>query len=1374
VSGLSEDLELNIQPALSSVADLSDALTKAATDFSASLSENVQAALSGIDPSVLEASLTSAVQAVDTSLAVTPDTSALTGDITEAVAAADTTVSIEGDTSAIPSEIEGALAEASTTVVLEGDGSAVTTEGDTAVQAIDPTVVLQADTSQLVDQGNAAAQSVFEAQVSNVASGVGSSQGIIASGAEATVAAEGVNALTAANQGLSAANAGLEGSVGGVTSALGSLGAGIAGVTALAGGFFAASVNEETSLNRLKFVYGDNVQAVQQVTLANNNFNLSLQEIATSTGASLPGLEQANSRIGSIGSSAQASAPQIAQTANQITALATYLAVTNPALGSADTIMGSLTNALARGGRSASSLGLSLDASAISAKAHAIATADGRDTVTQFDKVAAGAAITTDHLGSSLGTAVSQGSNEAALALPKLTETLKETVAAVGAPLIGPITQLFTQIAPPLEQVVTAIGHLLVAAAPLGVVLGVVLKVLGDLASIITAIPVPILTTAIVALTGAMAVNAAVDFAAGLFTLGAAATADIGIVGLLTVAVDALEVALGPVGLTLIALSAAWAISSNNAKNNAANAVAYTQSLIGVKSGTDLATESTATLNTQLGTITSKISDLKSQLGGVGGFFAQAFGFDDAKIAQIKALTDEEGKLKAALAATNSAAGDTSGTQAATAAQQAFATALQASAAKLDGVKVAITAVESANNSLVTAATGKLVGVSTVFGDVSTAIDAAAKASASQATSSNSGAAALATQATHAKDLRDAITALNTAQTDFNTLAAGPSADKVSAGLLTIESSAKSVRDALQKVADTQTALDTLAAGPTAEELAAGYLTIEQAAKSTSAAQQAVVDAQTALNLLAAGPTGDTKAQAAEAVAKAQTNQEKATLALSDAQLAQANAIAAGTATARQLEDAQIKVTEAQYGLADASRALSVATVAQSKLTTDALPGSRAMTDAQTKLADAQLALKSAQQAQEAAQDTQNQTIANAVPGSAALTAAHNALSDAELALAQAQQSQEVAQDAQNKLFSDSLPNSAAYATALQKVSDAQDHLTSVVESGSAKQASATSAAAKTHVDALSALSQGLDDQIAAENKFYSDLQKIQAEGGTEIVAELLAQGPKTGAAEATAVAGATVTVVAALETKTETLKTAEDKHAQDIATIFGASLNANLTKAFSTQLANETAFYANVQKIFEAGDTVLANILLAQGPVQGGALANAVANATPIVQKALENQAEQLKAAEASAGTDVGKSFGDGLFAGINGANARVFAAAQALGTAAKDGTAAAIKPGSPSLVAMELGSQWAEGLALGVTGGIPLVVSAATQLASALVVSPNAPALATGTTVAATGGLSSVPGSVVNNVTVNEVAQNPQATAFAVSSRLAVQATR
>lgn len=1311
MAGLTEDLELNIQPALSSVGDLAAELSKAALDFASTFAD----ALSG------------AVQGVDNSLTLTPDV------------------------------------------------STVTAEGEAAVQAIDGTVVLTADTSQLTAEGTAAAQSVFEAQVSNVATGTGNAQGIIAQGAAAVGTAEGLNALEGATRGVEAANAGLEGSVGGVTSVLGPYGAAVAGVTGALGIFFTEAVQQETAQNRLNFVYGETAAKVEQVTLPLNNFNLSINQIARSTGASDNALLQANSRIGSLGFTAGASADTIAKTANQVTALATYLAVTNPALGTADQIMESLTGGLARGGRALSSYGISLSSTEIAAKAQAIAIADGREQVTQYDKVAAGAQIVTEKLGASLGDAVTKGSDKAALALPKLKEQLKQTLETAGAPLIGPITQAFADLAPVLSGLATTIGHLLQAFTPMLGVLGAVAAALKVLTDIINVIPLPILTAAVLAFTASIVAEKVVTFAAGLFTLGASATADVGAVGLLTAAVDGLMASLGPVGIAVAALSLGWTISAARAKTNAEQATAYAQSILGVKTGTDLATESTATLTKQLSDVTAKISELKAQESGIGGFFAKAYGLDDKQMAQIKALTGEAATLKAALDKVKSSTDGLSSSQTdAAASSKAFGDAISAAAVKVDGVKIAITEVEKANATLVSGATGKLVGVSTAFTDTSTAIDAAAKAADKQATSSGSAASALATQATHAKDLRDATAALTKAQQDFATVAAGPTADQVTSGLLSIEAAAKTTRDALQKVDDAQAALATLAAGPTAEVLAAGYLTIEQAARSTRTAQQAVVDAQTALNALAKGPGGDTKAQAAEDVAKATTNQQKATLALSDAQTQQTALIAAGTASTRQLTDAKIKITEAEFGVTDAGRALNVAIAAQAKLMSDSLPSSQAMKDAHTKLADAQLALQVAQQSQEAAQDKQNQLIADSVPGSKALTTAHNTLSDAELALAQAQRSQQAAQDAQTKLFANALPTSDAYVAALQKVADAHDHLTSVVESGNAKQGSSATAAAKTHVDALASLQQGLDEQIAAENKFFTDLEKIQAEGGTAIVAELLAQGPKTGAAEASAIAGATVTVVGALETKTERLKADEDKHAKEIATIFGASLNANLVKAFSTQLENETNFYTNVRKIFEAGNKDIADQLVAQGPIQGAALAQAVATATPAVQKALETQAEQLKAAESNFGKSTGQAYGDGIVEGVRSKTGDIAAAGALGGAALHAGATTALAAHSPSLLAQQLAQDYAGGLVIGMQASTPLVAAAASQLASALVVNPNAPALATGSTATSTAQAASVPGAVVQHVTVNEVAQDPQATAFAVASRLGQQATR
>jgi hypothetical protein len=200
------------------------------------------------------------------------------------------------------------------------------------------------------------------------------------------------------------------------------------------------------------------------------------------------------------------------------------------------------------------------------------------------------------------------------------------------------------------------------------------------------------------------------------------------------------------------------------------------------------------------------------------------------------------------------------------------------------------------------------------------------------------------------------------------------------------------------------------------------------------------------------------------------------------------------------------------------------------------------------------------------------------------------------------------------------------------------------------------------------------------------------------------------------------------------------------------------------------------VQKIFDAGNTTLAKVLEAQGPVQGGALANAVANATPIVQKALETQAAALQTAESNFGKPVGESFASGVATGATSpsSQAQIAAAGVQVGKALQTFTASAILSHSPSEVGAELGRNWAEGIALGVIGDIPLVAAAATSLASSLVVSPNAPALSTGSTVASTTGASSAPGVVNQHVVVNEVAQDPIATAFAVASRLGQQAMR
>ncbi|MFN2592955.1 MAG: hypothetical protein ABR532_09015 [Candidatus Dormibacteria bacterium] len=1354
--GLSEDLELNIAPSLVSVQTLAEALVQAATQFASALAD----ALAGVT-------------------ITPPDVSAITGDISNAVAAADTTVAVQPDTSAVSPDIEASIAEAPSVVTLDADGSAVTTEGDTAVQAIDGTVTLEADTSNLTAEGQAAAQSVFEQQVSNVAGGVGNSQGIIAEGAAATETAASVDILSTANKGLVAANAGLEGSVGGVTSALGPLGVALGTTAGIAGVLYEEAIQAAEGQQRLETVFGDSKETIESVNLPANNFNQTLKEIALNTGASLPGLEAANAHIGDLGHSAGATNPQIAETAHQITAIAAYLAVTNPQLGTADQIVSGLTSSLARGGRALANFGLAIPTADILQRAEQD-TGKLAAQITVYDKAAAGAAITSEQLGPTLGAAYSQGAGSAVLDLEKLKESLKETVAEIGTPLIGPIEQAFTALGPTLGQVAAAIGHLLEAATPLVGVLGLVLKVLGDLASIVSAIPLPVLTAAVEAFTAALVVEKVSTFAAGLFTLGANATEDVGAVGLLTGSMSTLLDTLGPVGIAFGSIAALSVVSKAAAADNASEANKFAQSVSGLKDGTDLAKESASQLQQQLDAVNSKLAEIKKSNPSGSALVPIAASVDGTPTIlnytdATKALTAEQTRLQSALNTTKSSTDGLTGSQAdGASAADAYSQALSKSVNAAQGVDTVLKDFSTTVNTDVSKASGQ---ASTVFADVGSAAESAAKSISSSGGAATSAASQMASAAQHAKDLRDAVSALNTAEQDRATLAAGPTAEQEETGFLNTAQAAITERDAIQKVVDTRNALATLAAGPTAQQIAADDLTIAQADRTVVQTTQAVVDARNALNAIE-HPSADTEAQDRENVAKGLLNEEKAALALSDARAHEAAVIAAGTATDRQKEDAANAVTEAEFGLTDATRTREQAEASLQKLLDDAQAGSQAQLDAKGKLQDAELSLEAAKQQQISAQQKETQEVNAALPGSAAYISDTNAANDAVVALWRSQLARADAQAAETKLYTDALPGSAAYIAATQKIADAEDHLTQVQESGAASAQKSAAAVAKAAPDALSALQKGLDDSIAAEDKFYADLAKIQSEGGLQIVAELLALGPQQGAAEASAVAAATPTVVSALETKTETLKAKEDQHAQEIASVFGTSLNAGLVDTFSKQLRNETDFFTNVQHIFDAGNTNLATKLLAQGPVQGAALAQAVASSTPQVQAALEAQARQLIAVENSAANPVGQSFAQGLADGASSvaSQQKVILAGGILGGALVAATNKAIAAHSPSQVAMEIGGYWAEGLAAGVIGGVPLVASAAAQAASALVVSPSVPALATGSTVVGSATVSGATagGAVVQHVTVNEVAQNPQATAFAVSSRLAQQATR
>lgn len=278
----------------------------------------------------------------------------------------------------------------------------------------------------------------------------------------------------------------------------------------------------------------------------------------------------------------------------------------------------------------------------------------------------------------------------------------------------------------------------------------------------------------------------------------------------------------------------------------------------------------------------------------------------------------------------------------------------------------------------------------------------------------------------------EALSALQEKQGDSAQVAAA----KVATANDAAAASVKAVRDAVANLATAQKDFATLAAGPSATAVEAGYIAIANAAKTTRDAQQKVIDAQKALDDLAAGPSADTQAQAQENVGKAQEGTQKAALSLSDAQANLQTLQNSGTATARQLQDAHLAIQDAQYGQQDAARSLTTAQAALAKLTTDSLPGSDAMKTASNNLADAQLAARSATDSQKDAVQKQADLYAASKPGSDAYAAAVKKVADAADAVTAAQHGADAATVSAVQEQITAKTSAEALAAAQKKVSD--------------------------------------------------------------------------------------------------------------------------------------------------------------------------------------------------------------------------------------------------------------------------------------------------------------------------------------------------
>lgn len=465
---LEQDLGFRIDSALQAVAVLDRTLTDVARDagerLGAELARGVRVDASPVTTEI------------DTAFAAT-DAAPVQATLEAAVQDADKTAEIEPDAEAVAPSVEGAIAEADRTATVEPDASQVLPAIEIAVADADKTAVIEAeapDIPEVIEAGIAEADKTVTIEVDTVGaerdlSGVSGSADDAADelanmGAAAVQAGSGLDVAGNAATITSGTIAVLQGNFGGLASKAGPLGAAIAGVATATGIFVNEASQARDVTERFNRTLGSSATQIDHIDVG--GLNVDLSELAIKLGASDDNLRQVATDLGVLGQTSGASATQIATTAEQVLGLSANVAALHPELGTMDQIAGQLPGALARGGKAAAALGIDLDGAAVKARAAEIALAAGREEVTRFDLVTAGAELTTRKFGTSIADNVEQGSKQVGVQLRSMRTEISETIEELGEPLVEPVVEAFRAVTPVIAATVKVIGRALVELTP--------------------------------------------------------------------------------------------------------------------------------------------------------------------------------------------------------------------------------------------------------------------------------------------------------------------------------------------------------------------------------------------------------------------------------------------------------------------------------------------------------------------------------------------------------------------------------------------------------------------------------------------------------------------------------------------------------------------------------------------------------------------------------------------------------------------------------------------------------------------------------------------------------------------------------------------
>lgn len=487
---------------------------------------------------------------VDATVEVQADTDAIAPAVDDAIAAADTVVPVEADPSGVTDAVDGALAAADTTVEVDADVS-------DAQDAID---TLSGQTVEVdVAGGDAAAQQLDH--VSSSAHAAGES----AHGASEEFALLGVGSKLAAGE-IGALSEGLH-LTGGVAA---TAAAGIAAVAVVGKELVSNAIDARSAQERFNLVLGESAEKVEHINIG--GLNEDLETFSTRLGATGKEIENAASKIFTIGTAAGAARPALEETTEQVLALAGRAVALNPALGNVGSAAERLFSGLARGGRFAANFGIALTSAEINARALADTGKAAASDLNIYEKAAAGAALATEKLGDHLSEDINAGAQNIQIRFNAVKAALEETFEAAGQPLIDPLLESIQKGLPSIQNLAEAFAKVLEPALEIAAALADSLApaieglqapaeglaaVLGVVADVLGAIPAPV-TQAVVAF---VAFNAILKAIAAT-SLISAASGFSGLSGILT----RLPAAIGPAAVALAATAGTMAFLKSQAK----------------------------------------------------------------------------------------------------------------------------------------------------------------------------------------------------------------------------------------------------------------------------------------------------------------------------------------------------------------------------------------------------------------------------------------------------------------------------------------------------------------------------------------------------------------------------------------------------------------------------------------------------------------------------------------------------------------------------------------------------------------------------------------------------------------------------------------